>query len=204
MKQSKTVFAATLGLILTTAMPAQSAEKVLNYVRDSEGKVVRDGSGKCVRSYDKTTVLLEECGYKKPKKVEKMAAPLPAPKDVVLESVVINNIQFEFDSSNLTAAAKSTIDAMVTKIAAHKEGLRNGTSAMNVTGFTDTSGPESYNQQLSERRANAVADYLAEAHGIPRSSMTVAGKGEANPIADNSTREGRMRNRRVEIDVVTR
>ena len=199
MKKSKIVFAATLGLMLTSAMPAQSADKVPNYVRDSEGKVVRDSSGDCVRSYDKTTVLLEECGYKPMK--EAMKEPLPAPK-TVLEHIVVNNIQFKFDSAELTDAAKAQLDEMSGRLAAHKEALSSGSSSMSVTGFTDTSGPEAYNQALSERRANAVAKYLSEKHGIAMGSMSVSGKGEADPIADNSTREGRIRNRRVEIDVI--
>jgi OOP family OmpA-OmpF porin len=203
MKQSKIVFAATLGLMLTSAMPAQSADKVYNYVRDSEGNVVRDGSGDCVRSYDKTTVLLEECGYKPKKEAKPAPAPLPAPKKGdVLERIVVNNIQFKFDSAELTDDAKATLDALASRLGAHKSSLAAGNSTMSVTGYTDTSGPEAYNQALSERRASAVAKYLSASHGISLSEMNVSGKGEADPIADNSTREGRMRNRRVEIEIV--
>ena len=67
-----------------------------------------------------------------------------------------------------------------------------------VTGYTDSTGPEAYNQALSERRANTVKSYL-EGKGI--SNITAEGRGEANPVGDNATREGRAANRRVEIDV---
>ncbi|HBE92089.1 MAG TPA: hypothetical protein DDW55_06005, partial [Gammaproteobacteria bacterium] len=71
-----------------------------------------------------------------------------------------------------------------------------------IKGYTDTSGPEAYNMKLSERRANAVADYLATNLGIDRSRMAVSGMGEADPVADNSTREGRIANRRVEVNII--
>lgn len=206
MKQSKIVLAATLGLMLGSSMAAYSADddKVLNYVRDSEKNVVKDGSGDCVRSYDKTDVKLEECGYAA-KKEEAKAEPAPAPvaaAPVVLEHIVVNNIQFKFDSAELTDDAKATLDALSSRLAPHKDSLGSGASSMKVTGHTDSSGPEAYNQKLSERRANAVAKYLSESHGISMDAMTVSGMGEAEPIADNGTREGRARNRRVEIDVI--
>ncbi|MDW2144894.1 OmpA family protein, partial [Vibrio sp. 1833] len=69
-----------------------------------------------------------------------------------------------------------------------------------ITGYTDSSGPAAYNQKLSERRAQAVADYITGA-GIDADRLTVKGMGEENPVADNSTREGREKNRRVEVVV---
>ena len=69
-----------------------------------------------------------------------------------------------------------------------------------VTGHTDSTGSADYNQKLSMRRAEAVRDYLVSL-GADRSKMEVSGMGEANPIADNKTREGRAQNRRVELIV---
>jgi OOP family OmpA-OmpF porin len=69
-----------------------------------------------------------------------------------------------------------------------------------VVGYTDTSGAASYNQKLSEKRAQSVANAL-EAEGIDASRITVSGQGENNPIASNDTHEGRVQNRRVEITV---
>jgi outer membrane protein OmpA-like peptidoglycan-associated protein len=67
-----------------------------------------------------------------------------------------------------------------------------------VAGYTDNVGDKSANQKLSERRATSVANWLA-AHGIDRSRLSIRGYGESNPVADNSTTEGRARNRRVEL-----
>lgn len=207
MKYSKTVLAAALGLLVVGSMPAQAGDKkVNNYVRSSDGSLVRDSEGKCVRSSDKTTKLLEECGYKPAKKVvkkktEKKLGMAIVEEGTVLEHVVINNIQFEFDSAVLTSADKAVLDDAYVKLAPYKELLQKELSHLEITGFTDTSGPEAYNQQLSERRANSVADYMAS-KGSDRGRMIVKGMGEANPVADNGTRAGRISNRRVELDVV--
>jgi SH3 domain-containing YSC84-like protein 1 len=67
-----------------------------------------------------------------------------------------------------------------------------------VEGYTDSVGDKAANQKLSEERAKAVADWL-EAHGVDRSRLSVKGYGESNPVADNSTPEGRAKNRRVEL-----
>ena len=70
---------------------------------------------------------------------------------------------------------------------------------LSITGHTDSVGSDAYNQKLSERRANAVANYLIDA-GVPSSIIVgVQGLGESQPVADNKTREGRAENRRVEI-----
>ena len=65
-----------------------------------------------------------------------------------------------------------------------------------VVGHTDSSGTEAYNQQLSERRAQTVADYL-QAKGVAPGRLAASGAGESEPIADNATKEGRAENRRV-------
>jgi outer membrane protein OmpA-like peptidoglycan-associated protein len=69
-----------------------------------------------------------------------------------------------------------------------------------VTGFASSDGDEKKNKELSRRRAQAVLDYLIETHNIPLRRIGVSyGFGEAQAIADNSTREGREQNRRVEV-----
>lgn len=69
-----------------------------------------------------------------------------------------------------------------------------------VLGYTDSRGSDTNNQVLSERRANAVADYL-KTHGLQTASYDVHGYGDANPIADNATADGRARNRRVDVEL---
>ena len=72
------------------------------------------------------------------------------------------------------------------------------TAVIIVEGYTDSIGSDAYNLRLSERRAQAVRDYLIEL-GIKPSRITTKGYGKARPVASNETKEGRAENRRVEI-----
>jgi OOP family OmpA-OmpF porin len=74
------------------------------------------------------------------------------------------------------------------------------TSAMRIEGHTDSTGPEAYNLELSQRRAQAVADYIvSQSYNITAADIEVAGMGESDPAASNDTAEGRATNRRVVI-----
>ena len=73
-------------------------------------------------------------------------------------------------------------------------------SLIDVEGHTDSRGSDSYNQALSERRTQSVADYLAS-QGVSASSLNPIGMGEGSPVASNDTREGRAQNRRVEVTI---
>ena len=99
--------------------------------------------------------------------------------------------EFDFDS----AALKPEMEAALTDLA-NRIKESSGNESVTVVGHTDSTGPEGYNMGLSERRANAAADFL-EAQGID--GVTRKGMGESDPVADNSTKEGRAKNRRVEI-----
>ena len=72
-----------------------------------------------------------------------------------------------------------------------------------LDGYTDSTGAEAYNMKLSERRATAVKDYLVKEAGVDSSKITVVGHGGADPVADNKTPEGRAKNRRVEISILS-
>ena len=72
-----------------------------------------------------------------------------------------------------------------------------------LDGYTDSTGAEAYNMKLSERRAMAVRDYLVKEAGVDSSKITVVGHGGADPVADNKTPEGRAKNRRVEISILS-
>ncbi|MDQ3201859.1 MAG: OmpA family protein, partial [Pseudomonadota bacterium] len=72
---------------------------------------------------------------------------------------------------------------------------------LTVVGHTDSVGSDAYNQQLSDKRARSVVDYLVQS-GVPRASfVSVAGAGESQPVADNKTADGRAMNRRTEIKI---
>ncbi len=99
---------------------------------------------------------------------------------------------FAFDSAELTAEDKAELERVAARL---KELEFVGGTA---TGHTDSVGDEAYNQKLSERRAQAVVDFLY-AQGVSPGRITAIGMGEVKPIADNATEEGRAQNRRVTI-----
>jgi len=115
--------------------------------------------------------------------------PPPAKRKVELSA----DTYFDFDRSTLKPDGKRIVDEeVVAPMKEHRE-LR----AL-VEGHTDSIGSESYNQRLSERRANAVRDYMVS-RGVEASRITTKGWGKSKPVASNETKEGQAKNRRVEI-----
>lgn len=108
--------------------------------------------------------------------------------------VVLRGVNFEFDEDRLTVNARTLLDDVVAALAAAPE------ITGEIAGHTDSLGSDAYNQRLSERRAKAVLDYLAD-QGTDRNRLSPRGYGEAEPIADNDTEAGRELNRRVELRV---
>jgi outer membrane protein OmpA-like peptidoglycan-associated protein len=105
-----------------------------------------------------------------------------------------NSVNFDLGKSSLTATAKANLDKLV--------GVFNEYPDTNIQifGYTDSSGSDELNQKLSEDRAASVKSYLAS-KGLSASRFTTIGRGEADPIADNSTKEGMSKNRRVEFAI---
>ncbi|MDT8439014.1 MAG: OmpA family protein [Wenzhouxiangellaceae bacterium] len=123
--------------------------------------------------------------------------PAPAPQPVV-EFEFDSAVLFAFDSADLLPDARAELDRAAAVLAPRDDLVR-----IEVEGHTDSSGPEDYNQRLSERRAGAVADYLAS-KGVDRERMRVTGFGESQPKVSNDTRENRQKNRRVVISAYNR
>ncbi|MGA9212381.1 OmpA family protein [Kaistella sp.] len=105
-----------------------------------------------------------------------------------------NMVNFGFDSSNLTPAAKINLDKLATILA------NNPDTNINIYGYTDSKGADAYNLSLSDRRAAAVKSYLSST-GVSSSRMNTMGMGKADPIATNDTDAGRAQNRRVEFAI---
>jgi OOP family OmpA-OmpF porin len=103
-------------------------------------------------------------------------------------------VDFEYNSSQLTAPAQQTLDEVATALASQPE------LNIEVQGYTDSTGPAAYNLHLSQRRADAVKSYLVS-KGVSASALTAKGYGKSNPIAGNDTTEGRALNRRVAFEV---
>ena len=115
-----------------------------------------------------------------------------------VEAVIeLEGVHFDFDKATLKPEAKAVLNEAAALLAKHDRVV------VEVAGHTDSTGPEAYNQKLSERRAMAVQDYLVE-QGVRASRLSAKGYGEAMPVASNDSKEGRAENRRVELIVLDR
>jgi len=124
------------------------------------------------------------------------AAAAAAPQTKPMRTVTIGGDAF-FDTNKATFRKEAQPE--LEKISAN---VRRVTSveAVQITGYTDNTGAADYNQKLSEQRAATVKDFLVK-NGVDPSKITILGKGQSSPIADNATKEGRAKNRRVEVMV---
>lgn len=112
-------------------------------------------------------------------------------KDVVRDHSIDLRVNYATNSAVITAAEKARAFDQINDFV-----KRYNLNQVIVEGHTDSRGAESYNQALSERRANSVRDVLISEFGIDASKITAVGYGEARPIGDNNTKEGRYENRR--------
>ena len=107
------------------------------------------------------------------------------------------SVTFGFDKSTLTADDKAQLDTFAGTLANAKSFI------VEVTGGTDSTGDANYNYALSQRRADAVVQYLASKYAIPAHRFYLIGIGKDKEVADNKTREGRAKNRRVDIRLLS-
>jgi OOP family OmpA-OmpF porin len=121
-----------------------------------------------------------------------VVAPAPAAASKVTYAA---DAFFDFDKAVLKPAGKAKLDDLIGKV----KGIN--LEVIIAVGHTDSTGSNAYNQKLSVKRAESVKAYLVS-KGIEKSRVYTEGKGEAQPVADNKTRDGRAKNRRVEIEVV--
>jgi outer membrane protein OmpA-like peptidoglycan-associated protein len=138
-------------------------------------------------------------GKKMDKQAEEIKRTVPGAEVIAAgEGLIVkfdSGILFDTDKSDLKSEAMTNIANLATSMKNNPE-----TNIM-VIGHTDADGTDTYNQALSLRRANSVMSY-AIAQGIAASRLTPVGKGETEPIADNTTAAGKAQNRRVEIVIV--
>ena len=106
-------------------------------------------------------------------------------------------VHFGFDKDNLTKQAKEALDQLATDVPNTKGYI------ITLEGGTDSVGDLNYNYSLSERRADAVIQYLASQHSIPAHKIYVIGLGKDKPVEPNTTRDGRAKNRRVDVRLMT-
>jgi OOP family OmpA-OmpF porin len=154
--------------------------------KDSDGDGVSDQFDKCPNTPAGTVVDGAGCPLVMP-----TPEPLPMPNPDKLKQA-FSNIQFEFDSSVLMTSSYPKLDATSAELRA------NPSKKVEVAGFASAEGTAAHNLRLSKDRAEAVKRYLVNS-GVEASHLRVHGYGTKFPIADNSTEEGRIRNRRVEF-----
>lgn len=169
--------AAPLSLAAGLALaPMQQAAAQTQYLSDSQKENVTNSYGECWEvSYG-----LENCG--------------DAPAEIAETITITTDGLFEFDKSEIRPELAAKLDEVANRL----EGREYNSVA--IVGHTCSIGTEEWNQGLSERRANATADYL-EGKGVDRARMKISGEGELNPAYSNETAEGRKKNRRVEVSV---
>jgi OOP family OmpA-OmpF porin len=140
---------------------------------DSDGDGVADASDRCPGTPLGTKVDANGCPY----------------------TVTLGGVNFAFDSAQLTPESRTVLDSVAAGLAEHPR-LR-----VEMQGHTDSVGSEAYNMSLSQRRADAVRNYVIS-RGVPAAQVEARGYGESRPVADNRTAEGRARNRRVDMRVL--
>ncbi|WP_431023289.1 OmpA family protein [Halomonas sp. H5] len=128
-----------------------------------------------------------------------MPEPAPEPEVPEFEPVVLSSeVNFAFDSAELTPAARTTLDDVARRLT---ENERSQDIRVHIAGHTDSRGSDQYNLGLSQRRADSVRDYLIS-RGVAGNRLVARGFGEERPVASNETDAGRAENRRVELDVL--
>jgi len=129
-----------------------------------------------------------------PPVVQPAPRPTPAPPPPPAKFEITERVQFPFDSAVPLPQSNPVLAHVVQSLLAHTD------YTVKVEGHASSEGPRTYNQKLSERRAESVRKYLV-AHGVAANRITTVGFGEDRPVADNATEAGRRQNRRVEFEV---
>ena len=186
-------FALALAFAAVTASGAASAQTLDNW-RGSFGDTWKNGTNElCWRNtfWTPATGITGCDGV-----TVAQAAPAPAKPAPMANKVVFNaDTFFDFDKATLKPEGRQMLD----QVASQARSIELETII--AVGHTDAIGKDAYNQKLSERRAASVKAYLVS-KGIDPNRIYTEGKGKTQPIASNKTREGRAKNRRVEIEIV--
>ncbi len=191
---------AVFAVLATYGVAGRAAERTCCYVYDSQGNHVRDSSGQCVR----TSTWAPECAVCECDASACPKAEAPPPPPPRIEKITLAaDAYFDFDKATLKPAGREKLDEVVAKMRQYEN-----VEHIHVTAYTDRIGSDAYNLRLSERRAQAVMNYLVD-HGISAAKIDAQGMGEANPVVACEGVRPRATlikclapNRRAEIEIV--
>ncbi len=176
------------------AVGAVAGAVIGNQARSDRGKIVGAvagaAAGAAIGNYmDKQQQALEEqlAAERQAHQIE-----LERVREDTIKLNLSSEVSFDYDSASLKPSFYPALDKIADVIRQHDK------TSVEIVGHTDSRGSEAYNQRLSEKRAEAVANYLIE-RGVDPSRITTSGRGESEPRGTNSTEAGRQLNRRVEI-----
>lgn len=185
------VVAATASAATITDIKAKKPYSA--YLQDQRCVIARSGTGLCWHTgYWTPADAVPGCDGPL---VNSPAAKAPAGAPVAEKVTFAADAFFDFNKTVVKKEGKAKLDKLVKALTGVD------TEVIVAVGHTDWIGSDAYNQKLSERRAKAVKAYLVS-KGVPAKKIFTEGKGEKQPIADNRTKEGRAKNRRVEVEVV--
>ena len=197
-------------LVAFSALASLASAQTIDNWRNANGDVWKNASGDCWRNANWTPATAAPgCGPAPAPAPAPAVAPPPAPParavapraapapqaPAASKVTYAADAFFDFDKATLKPAGKAKLDDLVGKV----KGIN--LEVIIAVGHTDSVGSDVYNQKLSVKRAESVKAYLVS-KGIEKNRIYTEGKGEKQPVADNKTNEGRVKNRRVEIEVV--
>ncbi len=198
-------------LIATAALATAAGAQEIHNWRSASGDVWKNASGQCWRDASWTPATaaagcdgaLTAAPAAPAAAAPAAAAPAaaapaaaaPAAAAAASKVTYAADAFFDFDKSVLKPEGKAKLDDLVSKV----KGIN--LEVIIAVGHTDSTGSDAYNQKLSVARSEAVKAYLVS-KGIEKNRVYTEGKGEKQPVADNKTKEGKAKNRRVEIEVV--
>jgi OmpA-OmpF porin, OOP family len=191
---------------LSLNVAAQTSTKNGYWTQGVGGPVWRNAYGQCWKAaYWTPAMAIPECDPDlaprpvvtppPPPIVTPKPKPPAKPKPVAEKVTLAADVLFDFDKSVLKAEGKRKLDDLAAKV----RGIN--LEVVIAIGHTDSIGSDAYNQKLSVRRAESVKSYLVS-KGVEPNRIYTEGKGEKQPVASNKTKDGRQKNRRVEIEVI--
>lgn len=191
MKKARISMVLTISVFTSSALLAHDSGTVV----DNWGQNITTGSGDCVVFGNAVADACQSGQSSMQQGKSETNKALRDGEPEVAKVIELTGLSFKTNSDVLDSSSNARLDSAVLTL------NNNPDSDVLVAGHTDSSGDAAYNQSLSEKRANAVRNYLIE-KGVDGSRLSVRGYGETEPVASNDTAAGRAKNRRVELRIL--